>query len=126
MLLYSLWLKTPLSTRVEIGKALGISKIGTTHVHDNRVVSDGFKVEDVENALTVERLQEYLHVKATDINILYETLVARLEGREIVQNVPIPQTPDEPSITSVPDIPSATAPETVTPKKKPGRKPKAK
>lgn len=77
MLLYSAWLALPINTRHEIAKGLGIVKKTPTHVQDNVIVSDGYNIHDVENALTVENLQNYLGVglQETDINVLWDMLI---------------------------------------------------
>lgn len=80
--LYSHWLALPLSTRAEIASKFGIAKTGPTHVFDNRIQSDGYAIQDVENALGMEALQTFVGSKETDMNVLFTKLVDIIEGRE--------------------------------------------
>jgi len=75
MFLYSLWLRLDLPTRNRIASEFGIVKKNSTHVQDNRVISDGFLIEDVETALSLENLQRILQTNNTDIAILWDMLV---------------------------------------------------
>lgn len=84
MLLYSKWRSVPLNTRIIIAAALGITKIGPTHVRDNYVESDGYKIEDVERIVCVENMQKYTGSTSKDENELWDLMVAKAEGREIV------------------------------------------
>ncbi len=70
-----------LPTRAVLAKEFGITKIGPTHVVDSRIESDGYKIEDVERALNVDAIQSYLTSEETDMNILWEAMVAKAEGR---------------------------------------------
>jgi hypothetical protein len=79
MILYSQWTRVPLHIRAEIAQAFGISKTGPTHVQDNVVVNDGYKIADVENALTVERLQECVGSKSSDLTELWALLIAKFD-----------------------------------------------
>lgn len=85
--LYSHWLKLPVSTRTIIATALSIAKTSPTHVQDNVVVNDGYKIQDVENALNLDALQKYLNSDETDFNILWDLLIAKTEGREVEQAI---------------------------------------
>lgn len=85
--LYSHWLDLSLTTRITIAKAFGIAKIGSTHVQDNRIVSDGFNIKDVENALTPEAMQNYTGSDSTDMQVLFDLTVAKAEGREVVSKI---------------------------------------
>lgn len=86
MFSYSLWRQTPINTRIEIARVFGIAKIGSTHVVNNVVESDGYKVEDVDRALNVESIQNYTNSKETDPNVLWELLVAKASGSELITN----------------------------------------
>jgi hypothetical protein len=83
MFLYSHWRSIPLSTRIVIATAFGIAKIGPTHVSNNVVESDGYKIDDVERALNVDKLQEYTGSESTDMQVLFDLMVAKAEGRII-------------------------------------------
>jgi hypothetical protein len=81
--LYSHWRSIPLNTRIQIAEKFGIVKVGPTHVRDNYVESDGYRIEDVEKALNIDAIQEFLGVEQTDMVTLLELLVAKIEGREV-------------------------------------------
>lgn len=95
MILYSQWLSLPLSKRVEIARALGIAKTLPTHVQDNVVVQDGFKVQDVESALTVERLESFLGTDETDLQSLWLSLIEHFTPPEpappVTEVLPVPE-----------------------------------
>ncbi len=80
--LYSHWVALPLPTRVAIAAKFGIAKTGSTHVVGDRIQDDGFKIQDVENALNIDKIQEFLGVENTDMNTLFTLLVAKIEGKE--------------------------------------------
>lgn len=82
MFLYGHWIKLPIATRTAIAIAFGIPKTGSTHVANNEVISDGYKIFDVENALNLDALQRYLNSDETDFVILWNLLVAKTEGKE--------------------------------------------
>lgn len=85
MILYSSWRALSLPTRVVIATAFGIAKVGPTHVRDNYIESDGYKIEDVENALSVEAMQKYTNLTSNDHTMLWEHMVSKAEGRELIQ-----------------------------------------
>ncbi len=80
MFLYSSWRNLPISTRIQIAEALGIKKVGPTHVRDNYVESDGYVIGDVEAALNVDKLQAYLGTDERDLATLFKMLVDKVEG----------------------------------------------
>lgn len=108
MILYSQWMRLPINIRHDIASHLGILKKSPTHVQDNVIVSDGYQIQDVEDALTVSNLQTYLGVgtQESDINVLWEMLI----------------TPPGHEVNVVTDVPVITIP----PKKKAGRPAKVK
>ncbi len=87
MFLYASWLKLDLSVRARIATQFGIPKTLPTHVQDNVVVQDGYKVQDVESALNIDAIQQYIGVEHTDMATLWDLLVAKIEGREVVDEV---------------------------------------
>jgi len=89
MLLYSQWLSLPINVRHKIASDFKIQKKTPTHVQDNIIVSDGYNLHDVENALTVEALQNYLHVGEKDLNILWNMLINPVHESNVVTDVPI-------------------------------------
>ncbi len=74
MFLYSQWLSLPINVRVEMAQKFGIQKKNPTHVQDNVIVNDGYLIQEVENALTLENLQSYLETNETDMNILWDMI----------------------------------------------------
>jgi hypothetical protein len=84
MILYSQWLSLPITTRHLIAEKFGILKKSPTHVVDNKIQSDGFLVQDVESALSVEALQKFLNVKCDNHIKLWNELVYRMEHPEEV------------------------------------------
>ncbi len=100
MFLYSQWRGVSLPTRIAIANAFGIAKIGPTHVRDNYVETDGYKIEDVERALNIDAIQKYTGSESTDMAELFNLMVIKAEGREevkapevIVEEVIIVETP---------------------------------
>lgn len=81
--LYSHWLQLPLSTRQTIAEAFGIPRSHSIEVSDNRVVKDGYTVQDVEVKLTLEKLQAYTGSETADMPTLWELMVCKAEGREM-------------------------------------------
>lgn len=91
MILYSQWMRLPINVRHKIANDLGIPKKSPTHVQDNIIISDGYNIHDVENALTVERLQTYLGVglQETDLDTLWDMLVNPQVHEANVANEPV-------------------------------------
>lgn len=112
MFLYSAWLKLPLVTRQEVASKFGISKTGPTHVADNRVVSDGYKVEDVEGALNIDAIQKFTGSESTDMTELWDAMMAKIEGREAIL-VPRIIVDEEAPVVSV-TVNGSTSPSTFT------------
>lgn len=84
MILYSRWLSLPLDIRHKIAAEFNIAKKGATHVVDNKVQNDGFLIEEIETALNRDALQLYLGMmKEKEMEVLWNTLVARMKGEEI-------------------------------------------
>lgn len=71
---YSKWIGLPLSIRAKIAHKFGIAKVRSTSVINNTVVDDGYDVHAVENTLSIEAMQNYMHSKETDANLLLEEL----------------------------------------------------
>lgn len=77
-------MKLPLSTRATLAKEFGVAKVLPTHVSDNVVVQDGYKIEDVERSImTIEALQSYIPSKEKEFLTLWENTVAKAEGRYV-------------------------------------------
>ena len=83
MLLYSKWLELPLQTRIKIAEEFGIIKKASIEVFDNKVKNDGYLIKDIESALSIENIQKYLGINETDMIILWDLLISKIEGRAI-------------------------------------------
>ncbi len=89
MFLYSAWMRLPIGTRHDIAKQFGIAKVLPTHVQDNVVVQDGYKIEDVERALNVDALQAFTKSTSTDMVVLMDITVLLVEGRQVYDDLPL-------------------------------------
>jgi hypothetical protein len=119
---YSKWTELSLGTRTKIAETLGIPKVRSTHVSDNRVVDDGYNIKDIENVLSVSSLQTYFNSTETDVFKLYQMLVDKMEGRYVE---PVVITPDVVEVYhdgTVSNIPVEMV--ETKPKKKPTKKKK--
>ena len=83
MILYSRWCALSLPTRNKFAEIFGIIKKGSTEVASNVLKYDGYVVEDIENAITVEAMQKYLSADNTDITELWNMTIAKIEGKEV-------------------------------------------
>lgn len=93
MFLFSQWRSIPLHVRHLIAAQFGIAKSGPTHVVDNRVESDGYKVEEIEANLTLESLQEYTGSESANMFFLWEAMLDKIQGIERVAEPVIEETP---------------------------------
>lgn len=91
MFLYSAWTNLNINTRHEIAARFGIIKKHSTEVVENVIKNDGYTIKDVEEALNIDAIQEFLGVKVTDMAILWNLLVAKIEGREEVIDIKSPE-----------------------------------
>ena len=76
MMMYSKWLELPLTTRHLIAQKLNIEKKNPTHVMDNKVISDGYVIQDVETAMSLANLLTYLSTtkRVVPPNAEYQTV----------------------------------------------------
>lgn len=120
MFMYSHWRALPLSTRALIAARFGIAKTGPTHVVNNQIESDGYKVEAIEGALNIDAIQAFTDSKLTDVQALWDLMVAKIEGRTV--EIPVVE-----MITPFPGggVPPVQTEESKSAPKKRGRKPKA-
>lgn len=79
MFLYSKWLETPIQVRNKIAEQFGIIKKGPTEVFNNTIRNDGYDLKDIENALTLPTLQNYLGTDMDDLSVLFDYLVQRIQ-----------------------------------------------
>lgn len=128
MFSYAKWRTLPMHVRNDIAVQFGIPKSGTTHVDSNQIVSDGYKVEDIDAKLTPEAIQEYVGVENSDMEIVWDMMVDKIQGNEPVEPTVSPEEQVE-EIAIPASEPELDAPsrEEIIPEapKKPGRKPKA-
>lgn len=89
MILYSQWTSQGIGTRSKIAEIFNIPKVRSTHVSNNKVVDDGYNIEDVERAINVPDLQIYLNSTESDLSKLLTMLVDFVEGRLIKQKVQV-------------------------------------
>lgn len=106
MLLYSYWMRLSLPSRHALASKLGIPKKGPTHVVSNHIQSDGYDIKDVEEALSVEKLQSVLSSSEADPEKLLDKLVGVIEGRD-QESISVP----------VETVPPVIAVETTKPKR---------
>lgn len=81
------WLDTPQAVRQEIVKMFGIERRGNARVYGNRVLSDGYRNEELA-LITIERLNDTLGSKYEPSDILkaFYDLVDRIEGGNKEEN----------------------------------------
>ena len=80
MFLYGHWLKLPISTRHAIADKFGIVKKGSTEVFNDTIKSDGYLIQDIEGALSLDAMQHYLDTEETNAAVLWTMLVDKIEG----------------------------------------------
>lgn len=109
------WLRVIPETRLFLADHFNIKRSGSTQVEQRGeayVVSDGFTPTDLEG-LTVEKMQEYLGSKESNVHVLFELLV------NAIQN---PPAPNEVAEVLADKIPSNETPKEATEVKKGTRK----
>lgn len=89
MFLYAQWLNTPLHTRQKVAKQFGITKKHATEVVNNTVKNDGYLIGDIEEALTISALQNYLETEEREHMILWNMLMDKVEGKTIAVPAPV-------------------------------------
>lgn len=78
----SLWLSLKKETREVLARELNIPRSKNVEVVDNRVVCDGHSVEDLYRGVTLEKLQEFVDSKETDVLKLFGEAVKKVENPE--------------------------------------------
>ena len=114
MFLYTSWRAIPLPTRIKLAAHFGIKKIGPTHVRDNYVESDGYKIEDVEAALNIDKLQAYLGTQETDMAKLLEWAILKVEGCDITALVSEPTNVNGVQFEGIEEFPDISSMDKVT------------
>lgn len=89
MFLYHRWMELSLTTRHEIARLFGIVKKGSTEVVGNSIKSDGYFIKDIELALTRDSLQMFLNTDESELSVLFEMMVNKVEGKEPIMPVEI-------------------------------------
>jgi hypothetical protein len=74
-------MQVPIATRHKLAEVFGFKKVRSTHVSNDIVVDDGFNIKDIEDALTVEKMQDYTFSTETDMGILFGLTVDKAEGK---------------------------------------------
>lgn len=100
MIFYSSWLNLSISVRHQIAQDFGILKKSPTHVQDNVVVNDGYVIQDVENALSIENIQNHLGVgkQEENLDILWVMLIdsyTKPHESNVSTDVPVISIPKE-------------------------------
>lgn len=80
MISYSRWHALPINLRGLLAKQFGFSKVGSTHVVNNRIESDGYNFHEVERALSKENLEVYLGHEVTDPAELWDAVIQKITG----------------------------------------------
>lgn len=97
---YSLWCSLPIQKRHEIALKFNIPKKGSTEVFSNTIKSDGYLVQDIDNAFALENVQRVLDVTETDSAILWSYIVDGLpaptiEIVELIEEVKLEPTSEQ-------------------------------
>jgi hypothetical protein len=77
----STWLSLSIETRAKLREIFSIPRSGVTQVEDQRVISDGVKVEDLMT-LTVEKLQAFVASEETDLYKLFDLALIKIANPE--------------------------------------------
>lgn len=85
MILYHQWIQLPLPVRIKLATHFGVSKTGSTHVQDNRVVSDGYDIAAIERALNMDAVQQFTESDSNDWQILWTLMIDKITGNPIVR-----------------------------------------
>ncbi len=85
---YQKWLELSITTRHEIARRFGVIKKKSTHVADNKIVDDGYYLKELDEAITLKRLQAELHSDVPDYMILWNALVSQITGVPIEIKLP--------------------------------------
>lgn len=78
---YSLWTGLPIHVRIKLAADLEIKKTGPTHVVSDNIQSDGYRIQDIEQALTEGRLREYTGSESKDLRELFDLAVAKATAK---------------------------------------------
>lgn len=74
-----MWIRLPHAVKQSIAKQFFISRTGASHVVDGVVQSDGHTDKDL-SVLNVANMQAYLGSKDTDIFILWNSLIKKVQA----------------------------------------------
>lgn len=117
------WLELDFQTRLNIATQFDIPKRGGTIVEGHRVVTDGFREEDLA-LLTVEKMQAFLGSTSTDFYALFEQTANKLNAsyveptqgieEEVTTEAGQASKPDEGTVSSEPITPRRGRPKKVT------------
>lgn len=76
---YSKWLALPINTRHRIAQQFNIPKTSPTHVVDNQIQNDGYKIQDIESGLNEVALMEFLETDVEDHATLWDMLILKID-----------------------------------------------
>lgn len=116
MISFSTWHALPLATRVLIANQFGISKVGPTHVFDNRIESDGYRFQDIERAISTEAMQAFTGSSTKDDLALFELTLQKILNPVVLTELPRVEVKETPKAEPAKKTKAAT--KTVTKKKK--------
>lgn len=105
MIPVAVWLSVKHETRLLISRLFNIPKSSFVEVSNNKVISDGHSQGDLA-LITVERLQSELGGEETDIFVLFNKLILKLETTVEVVDEPKKDEPKEIVRESVPEVSS--------------------
>lgn len=81
MMVYSAWLKLPITTRHKLAVIFKIPKKGATEVVSDDVVKDGYNIHDIDTSITKEAMQVFLGSTMDNFQHLWEDTLAVVENR---------------------------------------------
>lgn len=70
---------------MKIASEFGIVKKGSTEVFDNQIKSDGYVISEIESALNIDALQRWTGQHSSDMLVLWDAMISKIEGREIIR-----------------------------------------
>lgn len=76
------WLDFPISTRQALVQIFDIPRSSTSYVEDNRVISDGHTQADLDESITLEKIQAYLGSKDDNFYKLFGEVIKKIENYE--------------------------------------------
>lgn len=122
MFMYHQWVSLPISIRHQLAHKFGIPKKGPTEVFNNEIKSDGYSLKDIEQALTIPNIQEFVESDETNHEVLWGYMLEKIMNPAFKAPEPMFEPVPAPNYTTTPDI----SYDVVLPIKKIGRPKKVK